>query len=103
MQELQSTPRKASLSQALPQSPHSSNGEGGELRAANQQVWQLRAQLEAAQKVQPYRPFLDTLAEGSRGQALKVHSVANPRAGLKRVALLVEARVGVHEPDRIHL
>ena len=74
VQELQSIPRKPSLS--LPPSPHSSNGEGGELRAANQQVWQLRAQLEAAQKVQPYRPFLDGLAEGARGQALKVHPAA---------------------------
>ena len=78
VQELQSTPRKAALGHSLPQSPHSSNGDGGELRGGNQQVWQLRAQLEAAQKVQPYRHSLDLLAQGSRGLALQVPPSACP-------------------------
>lgn len=93
VQELQSTPRMAALGHSLPQSPHSSNGDGGELRGGNQQVWQLRAQLEAAQKVQPYRHSLDLLAQGSRGLALQVPPSACPTLANHSALLCIGGRL----------
>ena len=46
--------RSASLQQQLQKAPRPdahSNGDASELRSLNQQVWQLRAQLDAAQQV----------------------------------------------------